>query len=31
MDQKAHNMNRDVGSYQLSHVWDTLLLTDDRH
>jgi len=25
------NMNRDEGSYQLSHVWDKLLHTDDRY
>ena len=25
------NMNRDEGSYQLSHIWDKLLHTDDRH
>jgi len=24
-------MNRGEGSYQLSHVWDKLLHTDDRH
>jgi len=24
-------MNRDEGSYQLSHVWDKVLHTDDRH
>jgi len=24
-------VNRDEGSYQLSHVWDKLLHTDDRH
>jgi len=24
-------MNRDERSYQLSHVWDKLLHTDDRH
>ena len=28
---KTDNMNRDEGSYQLSHVWDKLLHTDDRH
>jgi len=28
--RKTDNMNRD-GSYQLSNVWDKLLLTDDRH
>ena len=26
---KTDNMNRDEGSYQLSHVWDKLLHTDD--
>ena len=25
------SMNRDEGSYQLSHVWDKLLHADDRH
>jgi len=25
---KSNNTNRDKGSYQLSHVWDKLLLTD---
>jgi len=29
--RKTDNMNRDEGSYQLSHVWDKLLHTDDRH
>jgi len=29
--RKTDNMNRDEGSYQLSHVWDKLLYTDDRH
>ena len=29
--RKTENMNRDEGSYQLSHVWDKLLHTDDRH
>jgi len=29
--RKTNNMNRDDGSYQLSHVWDKLLHTDDRH
>jgi len=24
-------MNRDEGSYQLSHVWDKLLHTDDQY
>jgi len=28
---KTDNMNRDEGSYQLSHVWDKLLHTDDRY
>ena len=28
---KKENMNRDEGSYQLSHVWDKLLRNDDRH
>ena len=28
--KKTENMNRDEGSYQLSHVWDKLLHTDDR-
>ena len=27
--RKTENMNRDWGSYQLSHVWDELLHTDD--
>ena len=27
--RKTDNMNRDEGSYQLSHVWDQLLHTDD--
>ena len=27
--RKTDNMNRDEGSYQLSHVWDKLLHTDD--
>ena len=29
--RKTDNMNRDEGSYQLSHVWDKLLHIDDRH
>jgi len=31
--RKTENMNRDEGSYQLSHVgqWDKLLHRDDRH
>jgi len=29
--RKTDNMNRDEGSYQLSHVRDKLLHTDDRH
>ena len=29
--RKTDNMNRDKGSYKLSHVWDNLLHTDDRH
>ena len=29
--RKTDNMNRDEGSYQLSHVWDKFLHTDDRH
>jgi len=29
--RKTVNVNRDEGSYQLSHVWDKLLHTDDRH
>ena len=29
--RKMEDMNRDEGSYQLSHVWDKLLHTDDRH
>jgi len=29
--RKTENMNRDEGSYQLSHVWDKLLHADDRH
>jgi len=29
--RKTNKMNRDEGSYQLSHVWDKLLHTDDRH
>ena len=29
--RKTDNMNQDEGSYQLSHVWDKLLHTDDRH
>jgi len=28
---KTNSMNPDEGSYQLSHVWDKLLHTDDRH
>jgi len=27
----ASLMSRDEGSYQLSHIWDMLLHTDDRH
>ena len=27
--RKTDNMNRNEGSYQLSHVWDKLLYTDD--
>ena len=27
--RKTDNMNRDEGSYQLSHAWDKLLHTDD--
>jgi len=29
--RKTDNMNRDEGRYQLSHVQDKLLHTDDRH
>jgi len=29
--RKTDNMNRDEGSYQLSHVWNKLLHTDDQH
>ena len=29
--RKTGDMNRDEGSYQLSHVWDKLLHTDDRY
>jgi len=29
--RKTDNMNRDEESYQLSHVWDKLLHTEDRH
>jgi len=29
--RKTDNMNPDEGIYQLSHVWDKLLHTDDRH
>jgi len=28
---RKSDMNRDEGSYQLSHVWDKLLHTDNRH
>ena len=28
--RKTDNMNREEGSYQLSHVWDKLLHIDDR-
>ena len=28
--RKTDNMNQDEGSYQLSHIWDKLLHTDDR-
>ena len=28
---KTDNMNRDEGSYHLSHEWDKLLHTDDRY
>ena len=31
MDQEDGEHERDEGSYQLSHVWDKLLHTDDRH
>jgi len=31
MDQKDPQGNRDDGSYQLSHVGEKLLLTDDHH
>ena len=29
--RQTDNMNRDEGSYQLSHIWDKLLHSDDRH
>jgi len=29
--RKTDSINRDEGSYQLSHVRDKLLHTDDRH
>ena len=29
--RKTDNMNRDEGSYQLSHVWNKFLHTDDRY
>jgi len=29
--RKTDNMHRNEGSYQLSHVWDKRLHTDDRH
>jgi len=29
--RKTDNMNRDEGSYQLSHVWDKLLHNDNRN
>ena len=29
--RKTDNMNRDEGSYQLSHVWDKFLHTDHRY
>jgi len=29
--RKTDNMNRDEGSYQLSHVWDKFLHTDNRY
>ena len=29
--RKTEHMNRDEESYQLSHVWDKLLHTDDQH
>ena len=29
--RKTNNTNQDEGRYQLSHVWDKLLHTDDRH
>ena len=29
--RKTDNMNQYEGSYQLSHVWDKLLHTDDQH
>jgi len=28
---KTDNMNRDEGSYQLRHIWDKLLHTNDRY
>jgi len=28
--RKTHNMNQDEERYQLSHVWEKLLLTDDH-
>jgi len=31
MDQKTNNMNRDERRYQLNHVWDKLLHTDNHH
>ena len=31
MNQETDNMNRDEGSYQLSHVWDKRLHTNERH
>jgi len=29
--RKTDNMNQDDGSYHLSHIWDKLLHTDNRH
>jgi len=29
--RKTYSMNGDEGSYQLSHVWDKLLHTEDQH
>ena len=29
--RKTDNMNPDEGSYQLSHVWDKFLHTDDHY